>query len=34
MARHMVSALREIWELASIGAFVAMIALAAHAFGA
>ena len=34
MARHMVSALREIWELASLGAFVAMIAMAARAFGA
>jgi hypothetical protein len=30
----MVSALREIWELASLGAFVAMIAMAARAFGA
>jgi hypothetical protein len=34
MARHMVSALRDLWELASLGAFVAMIALAARAFGA
>jgi hypothetical protein len=30
----MVSALRDLWELASLGAFVAMIALAARAFGA
>jgi hypothetical protein len=34
MARHMVSALRDLWELASLGAFVTMIALAARAFGA
>ncbi len=34
MARQLVSTLREIWELASIGAFVAMIAMAARAFGA
>jgi hypothetical protein len=30
----MVSALRDLWELASLGAFIAMIALAARAFGA
>jgi len=34
MARHMVFALRELWELASLGAFLMMIALAARAFGA
>jgi hypothetical protein len=34
MTRHMVSALRDLWELASLGAFLAMIALAARAFGA
>jgi len=34
MTRHMVSALRDVWELASLAAFVAMIALAARALGA
>lgn len=34
MARHMVFALRELWELASLGAFLMMIALAARALGA
>ena len=34
MARHMVCALRDLWELASLGAFLAMIAMAARAFGA
>jgi hypothetical protein len=34
MARHLVSALRDLWELASLGAFVTMIALTARAFGA
>jgi len=34
MARVVVSALRELWELASLAAFLMMIALAARAFGA
>ncbi len=34
MARHMVFALRELWELASLGAFLMMIAVAARALGA
>ncbi len=34
MARVMVSALRDVWELAALGAFLAMIAMAARAFGA
>jgi hypothetical protein len=34
MARVTVSALRDLWELTSLGVFVAMIAMAAHAFGA
>jgi hypothetical protein len=31
---RMIDALRDIWELASLGAFVAMIGLAARALGA
>jgi len=34
MTRLMVSALSDIWELASLAAFVTMIAMAARAFGA
>jgi len=34
MARVMVSALRDLWELASLAAFLAMIAMAARALGA
>jgi hypothetical protein len=34
MARVMVSALRDLWELASLGAFLLMIAMVARAFGA
>jgi hypothetical protein len=34
MSRHMVSALRDLWELASLAAFVTMIAFAARALGA
>jgi len=34
MARLMVSPLRDLWELASLGAFLTMIAMAARAFGA
>ena len=34
MARVVVSALRDLWELASLGAFLTMIAMAARAFGA
>jgi hypothetical protein len=33
MTRHTIGALRDIWELASLGAFVAMIGLAARALG-
>jgi hypothetical protein len=34
MTRHVVAALGDVWELASLAAFVAMIAMAARAFGA
>ncbi len=34
MTRHMVGAFRDLWELASLAAFVTMIAMAARAFGA
>jgi hypothetical protein len=34
MTRRMVTALRDLWELASLAAFVTMIAFAAHALGA
>jgi hypothetical protein len=34
MTRHVVAALGDVWELASLAAFVTMIALAARAFGA
>ncbi|MGO4871124.1 MAG: hypothetical protein ACLPGW_11020 [Roseiarcus sp.] len=34
MARVMVSALRDLWELASLAALVTMIAMAARALGA
>ncbi len=34
MTERLIHGLREIWELASLGAFVAMIGLAARAFGA
>lgn len=34
MTRHMAAALNDVWELASLAAFVTMIAMAARAFGA
>jgi hypothetical protein len=34
MTRLMITALSDVWELASLAAFVTMIALAARAFGA
>jgi hypothetical protein len=34
MTRHMAAALRDLWELASLAAFVTMIAFAARALGA
>ncbi len=34
MAERLIGLARDVWELASLGAFVAMIGLAAHAFGA
>jgi len=34
MTRHMVAALGDLWELASLAAFLTMIAMAARAFGA
>ncbi len=34
MAGHLLRALRDLWELASLAMFVAMIGLAARAFGA
>jgi len=34
MTRHMAAALSDVWELASLAAFVTMIAMAARALGA